>query len=72
MINNEMNGGRLKEARAIMINALCASPKHHEDCVGQKFSDHHRNMPPGHPVWKGAPKCSCWVGQMAAWLNDHQ
>jgi hypothetical protein len=62
----------VKQARQIMIDALCDSPKHSESCEGQKFANHNRYLPPRHPAWKPAPACTCWIGQMATWLEATQ
>jgi len=64
----------LKEARDILVQALCcvgASGRHSENCEAEKFANRNRHCPPNHPAWKVAPKCSCWVGSAAAWLQQN-
>jgi hypothetical protein len=59
-----------KEARAILVEALCHHPQHDESCWGEQFAKLNRSLPPSHPAWKSAPACNCWVARLAAWLKN--
>jgi hypothetical protein len=60
----------LKEARAILVEALCHNPQHDTDCKAQAFTIKHRCLPGTHPTWKSAPACDCWVSRLASWLKN--
>jgi hypothetical protein len=61
----------LKEAKAILTDALCHKPDHDENCAAQAFAVRNRHCPCTHPVWKAQPPCTCWVGRLANWLNNN-
>jgi hypothetical protein len=64
---------KLALARAILIDALIVAGgqgAHAPHCKGAEFARHNQNCPPNHPVWKSAPKCDCWLGAAADFLNN--
>jgi hypothetical protein len=60
----------LKEAKELLTQALIHS-QHAEDCRAQAFVDRNHHLPANHPGWKAQPVCTCWVGRLAAWLNNN-
>lgn len=62
----------LKEAKAILTDALCHNPQHDESCKARRFADHNRYLPASHPAWKSAPPCDCWVSRLAGFLKSDQ
>ena len=62
---------RLKQAKAIVTDALCHNPRHDESCAALSFALKNRCLPANHPTWKHAPACNCWVGRLAEWLKNN-
>jgi hypothetical protein len=60
---------KLEQARSLLIDALVKG-NHTEHCQADIFARHNKHCPPSHPVWKSAPKCSCWVGAAAEFLKE--
>ena len=61
----------LKEARAILTDALCHNPRHDDACEAQNFAEHNSYLPASHPAWNFQPACTCWVGRLAGWLRNN-
>jgi hypothetical protein len=61
----------LKEAKAILTDALCHNPRHDEACEARRFTEHNGYLPASHPARKSAPACTCWVGRLANWLKNN-
>jgi hypothetical protein len=61
----------LKEAKAILTEAICHNPQHDDACEARNFAELNRCCPPAHPAWKLQPACNCWVGRLAEWLKNN-
>ena len=61
----------LKEAKAILTEALCHNPQHDDACEARRFAEHNSYLPASHPAWNSQPACTCWVGRLAGWLNNN-
>jgi hypothetical protein len=62
----------LREAKAILTEALCHNPQHDDACEARRFAEHNSYLPPSHPAWKSAPQCDCWVSRLASFLKSDQ
>jgi hypothetical protein len=62
----------LREAKAILTDALSHNPQHDDACAARRFAEHNGYLPAGHPAWKSAPPCDCWVSRLASFLKSEQ
>jgi hypothetical protein len=61
----------LKEAKALLTDALCHNPQHDDACEARRFAEHNSYLPANHPARNLQPACNCWVGRMAEWLKSN-